>query len=60
MLTLEVLKRSNYLNIYERYKRFIVSFNEKWRKDENVFSILSAITLFTPQRPNLIHTDLVK
>lgn len=47
-------------NVYEEHKRFINSFDPVWRADENVMLILSAIALFTPERPNIVHKDVVK
>ncbi|XP_076368550.1 nuclear hormone receptor HR96-like [Tachypleus tridentatus] len=46
-------------NIYEEHKRFINSFDVTWRSDENIMLLLSAITLFTPERPNIVHKNVV-
>ncbi|XP_037282443.1 nuclear hormone receptor HR96 isoform X4 [Rhipicephalus microplus] len=46
-------------NVYEEHKRFINAFRPEWRLDENIMLLLSAITLFTPERPNLVHRDVV-
>ncbi|KAF5284694.1 hypothetical protein FQR65_LT13447 [Abscondita terminalis] len=47
-------------NIYQEHERFIKTFDPKWRSDENVILILCAITLFTPDRPRVIHQDVIK
>ncbi|XP_022253747.1 uncharacterized protein LOC106469496 isoform X2 [Limulus polyphemus] len=46
-------------NIYEEHKRFINSFDLAWRSDENIMLLLSAITLFTPERPNIVHKNVI-
>lgn len=33
--------------------RFLQTFNERWRQNENVMLLLSAIVLFRPDRPNV-------
>lgn len=47
-------------NIYQEHERFIKTFDPKWRSDENVILILCAIALFTPDRPRVIHQDVIK
>lgn len=47
-------------NVYEEHKRFINSFHPEWRTNENIMLILSAIALFTPERPNIIHKEAIK
>ncbi|XP_035713291.1 nuclear hormone receptor HR96 isoform X2 [Folsomia candida] len=47
-------------NLYEEHQRFVKSFKGDWRADYNIMIILCAITLFTPERPNVIHKDVVK
>lgn len=32
----------------------------KWRSDENIILILCAIVLFTPDRPRVVHQDVIK
>ena len=61
-LRLEVLKETNELgvNLYEEHQRFVKSFDPQWRSDENVMLLLSAIALFTPERANVVHKDVVK
>jgi len=61
-LKLEVLKEAAQLgvNLYEEHQRFVMSFDPQWRSDENVMLLLSAIALFTPERSNVVHKDVVK
>lgn len=47
-------------NLYEEHQRFVKSFQPEWRSDENIMILLCAITLFTPERPNVIHKEVVK
>ncbi|KAL0811601.1 hypothetical protein ABMA28_009974 [Loxostege sticticalis] len=47
-------------NIYRSYESFIRSFEPQWRSDEHVTLIMSAIVLFTPDRPKIVHKDVVK
>ncbi|XP_042879437.1 nuclear hormone receptor family member daf-12-like isoform X3 [Penaeus japonicus] len=47
-------------NVYEEHKKFILAFQPEWRQDHNIIFLLSAITLFTPERPNIIHGDAIK
>lgn len=54
-----VLKLANN-NVYDEYENFIRTFEPKLRKDENVILIMSAIVLFTPNRPMTIHSDVLK
>ncbi|EEC11854.1 nuclear hormone receptor 48, putative [Ixodes scapularis] len=57
-IKLDILKEARG-NVYEEHKRFINAFRPEWRIDENIMLLLSAITLFTPERPNLVHRDVV-
>lgn len=58
-IKLEVLREAKG-NIYEEHKRFIQSFDPTWRTNENIMLILGAVTLFNPERPNVIHQDVIK
>lgn len=53
----DILKLANG-NVYEEYEKFIRSFDQKLRKDENVILIMSAIVLFT-HRTRIIHRDVL-
>lgn len=55
----DVLKQAKG-NIYQEHERFIRTFDPRWRSDENIVLILCAITLFTPDRPRVIHQDVIK
>ncbi|KDR10212.1 nuclear hormone receptor HR96 isoform X2 [Zootermopsis nevadensis] len=55
----DVLKEASG-NIYEEHQRFLRTFDPRWRTDENIMLILSAITLFTPDRPRVVHHDVIK
>lgn len=59
---MDVLKGASQLgvNLYEEHQRFVKTFDPKWRADENVMLLLSAIALFTPERSNVIHKDVIK
>ena len=57
-LKADVLKQAK--GFYQEHERFIKTFDPKWRSDENVVLILCAITLFTPDRPKVIHHDVIK
>ncbi|XP_076240219.1 nuclear hormone receptor HR96 [Calliopsis andreniformis] len=57
-IKVDVLKEAKG-NLYAEHTRFISSFDPKWR-DENIILILSAIALFTPDRPKVVHNDVIK
>lgn len=54
----DVLKLANN-NVYEEYENFIQTFDSRLRKDENIILIMSAIILFTPNRPKTVHSDVL-
>lgn len=47
-------------NVYQEHERFIRTFDQKWRMDENIILIMCAIILFTPNRPKTVHSDVIK
>ncbi|XP_076759698.1 nuclear hormone receptor HR96 isoform X2 [Xylocopa sonorina] len=57
-IKVDVLKEAKG-NLYAEHARFIRSFDPRWR-DENIILILSAIALFTPNRPKVVHNDVIK
>ncbi|XP_026668413.1 uncharacterized protein LOC108623829 isoform X2 [Ceratina calcarata] len=57
-IKVDVLKEAKG-NLYAEHTRFIRSFDPRWR-DENIILILSAIALFTPDRPKVVHNDVIK
>ena len=40
--------------------RFASSFCRVWKNDENILLLLSAIALFTPDRANVVHHNVIK
>ncbi|XP_068625517.1 nuclear hormone receptor HR96 [Battus philenor] len=46
--------------IYRSHEAFISSFAARWRTDEHVILIMSAILLFTPDRAKVVHRDVIK
>ncbi|KAE9553399.1 hypothetical protein FO519_003409 [Halicephalobus sp. NKZ332] len=52
-ITVDILQKTPEQKHYAEHKKFLMSFDEKWRKNENVMLILNAITLFCPDRPNI-------
>lgn len=47
-------------NVYQEHEKFIRTFDQRWRMDENIILIMCAITLFTPDRPMTVHSDVIK
>ncbi|RVE46001.1 hypothetical protein evm_009343 [Chilo suppressalis] len=47
-------------NIYKTHESFIATFDQRWRTDENIILVMSAILLFTPTRPRALHRDVIK
>lgn len=47
-------------NIYHSFTQFISSFEARWRNDEHVILIMSAILMFSPDRPKVVHRDVIK
>uniref|UniRef100_A0A1B6EGZ0 Nuclear receptor domain-containing protein n=1 Tax=Clastoptera arizonana TaxID=38151 RepID=A0A1B6EGZ0_9HEMI len=58
-LKIDVLKEAK-SNIYDEHQQFLRTFNEEWRTNQNIMLLLSAIILFSPERPKIIHRDVVK
>lgn len=54
----DILKLANN-NAFEEYDKFIRSFDEHLRNDENIILIMSAIVLFTSDRAKTVHTDVI-
>lgn len=57
-IKVDVLKEAKG-NLFDEHTKFFHSFDPQW-KDENIILILSAIALFTPERPKVVHSDVVK
>lgn len=47
-------------DVYRSHEAFIRTFEPKWRQDENAILIMSAILLFAPDRPRVVHRDVIK
>lgn len=58
-IKIDILKEAKG-NLYEEHRRFLYSFDEQWRNDENIMLMLSAITLFSPDRARVVHRDVIK
>lgn len=59
-LRADILKLCPKGNVYEEHENFIKTFDLRLRTDERVVLILCAITLFSPDRANVIHQDVIK
>ncbi|XP_001606458.1 nuclear hormone receptor HR96 [Nasonia vitripennis] len=57
-IKVDVLKEAKG-NLYAEHSRFVRTFDPRWR-DENIILILSAIALFSPDRPRVVHSDVIK
>ncbi|CAG2110546.1 unnamed protein product [Medioppia subpectinata] len=61
MVKLEVFKQSKTKgNLYEAHRNFMHAFAQEWESDETILNLLTAIILFTPERPNILHRELIK
>lgn len=47
-------------NVYEEHENFIKTFDPRLRTDEKIVLIMCAITLFCPDRPCVVHKDVIK
>lgn len=56
----DILKLCPKGNVYEEHEKFIKTFDRKLRCDENIVLILCAVTLFCPDRQNVVHADVIK
>lgn len=59
-LRADILKLCPKGNVYEEHENFIKTFDLKLRCDDRIILILCAITLFCPDRANVIHRDVIK
>ncbi|CAB4059110.1 NR1IN [Lepeophtheirus salmonis] len=59
---MKVLKEASLLGLklYKEYQKFVLSFNPKWRWNETIILLLSAIIIFSPQRANIVHKNVIK
>ncbi|XP_045126314.1 thyroid hormone receptor alpha-like isoform X2 [Portunus trituberculatus] len=58
-IKLKVLKAATG-NLYEEHKRFALAFDPDWKKDPHIIFLLCAITLFSPKRQHIIHTEAIR
>ncbi|CAG2164820.1 unnamed protein product, partial [Oppiella nova] len=47
-------------NVYEINKNFFTKFGGEWDFDSIIVDLLTAVALFTPDQPNIIHKNMVK
>jgi len=61
-LSMDVLKEASLhgVNLYEEHQRFASSFSDIYKGDETIMLLLSAIALFSHDRPNLTHQSVVR
>lgn len=55
----EVLKLAKG-NVYEELQGFMSNFDLKLRMDENIILIMCAVLLFSPNRPRIVHSEVIK
>lgn len=41
------------------HSRYLQSFEDTWRRDERIMLMLGALTLFYPQRRNIVHEQVI-
>ncbi|KAL1137672.1 hypothetical protein AAG570_009368 [Ranatra chinensis] len=58
-IRVEVLKEARG-NIYEAHEAFLRSFDPRASTDINIINMLTAVTLFDPDRPNLLQRDAIR
>ncbi|CAG2173965.1 unnamed protein product [Oppiella nova] len=59
LIKLDVLKQAKG-NVYEAHKKFMHAFKSEWDSDTTIIDLLIAITLFSPERRNIINKDTIK
>ncbi|CAG9835626.1 unnamed protein product [Diabrotica balteata] len=60
MVNSKILKLINKGNVYNEHETFIKTFSPLWKGDENIILILCMILLFSPDRPKVVHQDVIK
>ncbi|KAK9890568.1 hypothetical protein WA026_011938 [Henosepilachna vigintioctopunctata] len=58
-INMDVLKLAKN-NAYQIIEKFMKAFDNSWGTDENIILIMCAIALFTPDRPKVVHKDVIK
>lgn len=56
---MELLKEAN-PKLFEQHQSYVMSFESDWRYDDNLMSLLIAIALFNPDRPNLSNHKMIR
>ncbi|CAG2101273.1 unnamed protein product [Medioppia subpectinata] len=59
ILNLDLLRQYN-MNTFTNHKNFFVKIESIWDSDPVIIDLLTAILLFNPERPKLVHKELVK
>ncbi|CAG2105657.1 unnamed protein product [Medioppia subpectinata] len=59
VMKLDVLKKDK-RNIHENHKIILNKMCTEWESDTNIIDLLTAIILFNPDRPGLIHPELIR
>ena len=56
---MEMLKEAN-PKLYEKHRCYVMSFEPEWRYNDYLMSLLIAIALFNPERPNLCNVQKIR
>ncbi|CAG2121568.1 unnamed protein product, partial [Medioppia subpectinata] len=59
LIKLDALKPSLRPCIFEAHKRFMAQIGHEWDNNLDILNLLSTIVLFDPNRPNIIHKDMI-
>nr|XP_027204531.1 nuclear hormone receptor HR96-like [Dermatophagoides pteronyssinus] len=58
-LKMEMLKEAN-PKLYEKHRCYVMSFEPEWRYNDYLMSLLIAIALFNPERPNIYNVQKIR
>ncbi|OTF80440.1 nuclear hormone receptor-like protein [Euroglyphus maynei] len=58
-LKMEMLKEAN-PKLYEKHRSYVMSFEPEWRYNDYLMSLLIAIALFNPKRPNICNVQKIR
>lgn len=56
----KILKLINKGTAYNEHEKFIKTFSPLWKGDENIILILCMILVFSPDRPKVVHQDVIR
>ncbi|XP_056640894.1 nuclear hormone receptor HR96 isoform X2 [Diorhabda sublineata] len=56
----KILKLINKGTAYNEHEKFIKTFGPLWKGDENIILILCMILVFSPDRPKVVHQDVIR